>query len=117
MQLHTLPWLLTNSHHECDTVVRIHGNWCGPNWTNGKAISARDYLLAGGDFKGRAVDRLDRACRQHDQACSGPNGCSARADRRLAVEAGIVSIISMDPLVRAKAKLIASGILAASLTR
>jgi hypothetical protein len=100
-----------------DTIVRVHGRWCGPNWTDGQEISARDYLLAGGDFKGRAIDRLDRACRSHDKACSGTSGCSASADRRLALEAGIVAVISRDPLVRAKAKLIASGILGASLTR
>ena len=48
-------------------MVAIHGRWCGPNWTDGRAISARDYKLQGGDFKGSCVDSLDCACREHDR--------------------------------------------------
>lgn len=64
-------------------MVRIWGNWCGPNWTDGKPISAQEYVRNGGDFTGPAVDRLDRACRDHDRDCSSPLGCSRAADARL----------------------------------
>ena len=64
-------------------MVKYHGNWCGPNWTDGKRISARDYLLSGGDFFGSCIDELDCACRIHDQECSGPNGCTYKSDTNL----------------------------------
>lgn len=68
-------------------MVQIHGNWCGPDWTDGRQISARDYFLAGGDFRGPCIDKLDCACRQHDKDCSGPNGCSRKGDRKLVAAA------------------------------
>ena len=96
-------------------LVAIHGRWCGPNWTDGRAISARDYKLRGGDFKGPCVDALDCACRQHDRACAGPNGCTAKADRRLAAKAQWIALTN--PRLRTVAQAVASGIALASLTR
>ena len=96
-------------------MVAIHGRWCGPNWTDGRNISARNYLLQGGDFKGACSDSLDCACREHDRACSGPSGCSAAADRTLAAKAQWIALTN--PRLRNVAQLIASGILAASITR
>lgn len=98
-------------------MVRLYGRWCGPNWTDGRNISARDYLLAGGDFKSPCEDRLDCACRDHDRACAGPSGCSAKADRILAAKATWIGLTTTDPLQKTAAQLIASGILAASFTR
>ena len=98
-------------------MVRLYGRWCGPNWTDGRNISARDYLLAGGDFKSSCKDRLDCACREHDRACSGAGGCSASADRRLARKAAWIALTTTDPLEKQAAKLISSGIFVASLTR
>jgi len=98
-------------------MVKIHGNWCGPNWTAGRNVSARDYRLAGGTFKSKCIDRLDCACRAHDKACSGKSGCSASADRKLASSASLISLTSINSQIRAKARLIAGGMLAASLTR
>ena len=92
-------------------LVAIHG----PNWTDGRNISARDYLLAGGDFKSPCVDALDCACREHDRACSGPNGCSAKADRRLAAKAQWIALTKLQ--LRGIAQIVASGIALASLTR
>lgn len=97
--------------------MKIHGNWCGPNWTAGRKISARDYRLAGGTFKSKCIDRLDCACRTHDKACSGKSGCSASADLKLARSANIISLTSINSEIRAKARLIAGGMLAASLSR
>jgi len=96
-------------------LVAIHGRWCGPNWTDGRNISARDYKLQGGDFRSRCVDALDCACREHDQACSGKSGCSARADRVLAAKAQWIALTN--PKLRSVAQLISSGIAVASLTR
>ena len=96
-------------------MVAIHGRWCGPNWTDGQNISARDYLLQGGDFKGSCTDSLDCACREHDRACAGASGCSSAADRRLAAKAQWIALTN--PRLRSVAQLIASGILAASITR
>lgn len=96
-------------------MVRLHGRWCGPNWTDGQNISARDYLLAGGDFKGRCVDDLDCACREHDKACSGPEGCTAKADRKLAAKAQWIALTQ--PRLRSIAQTVASGIALASITR
>ena len=96
-------------------LVAIHGRWCGPNWTDGRNISARDYLLAGGDFKSSCVDALDCACREHDRACSGKSGCSSSADRRLAAKAQWIALTN--PKLRNVAQLVASGIALASLTR
>ena len=96
-------------------LVAIHGRWCGPNWTDGRNISARDYLLAGGDFKSPCIDDLDCACREHDRACSGPNGCTAKADRRLAAKAQWIALTN--PRLRNVAQLVASTIALASITR
>ena len=96
-------------------LVAIHGRWCGPNWTDGRNISARDYFLAGGDFKSPCVDALDCACREHDRACSGPNGCTAKADRILAAKAQWIALTK--PRLRNVAQVVASGIALASLTR
>jgi len=95
--------------------VAIHGRWCGPNWTDARAISARDYKLQGGDFRSRCIDDLDCACREHDKACSGTSGCSARADRILAAKAQWIALTQ--PRLRSVAQVVASGIALASITR
>ncbi len=98
-------------------MVRIHGRWCGANWTDGRNIDALAYKQAGGDFKGRCVDKLDCACRDHDQDCANIRGCSAKADRKLVRTALLVSLTTRNQALAAKAKLIAAGIGAASLIR
>ena len=95
--------------------MAIHGRWCGPNWTDGQNISARDYKLQGGDFKGRCVDDLDCACRTHDRECAGPRGCTRAADRKLAAKAQWIAITQ--PRLRSIAQTVASGIALASITR
>jgi len=95
------------------TIVQIHGNYCGPNWTHGRAIPASRYF----EFdEVTPIDRLDRACQAHDKDCS-MDGCSSAGDRRLVKTALLVSLTTRDPVLAAKAKLIAAGITAASLTR
>lgn len=98
-------------------MVRLYGRWCGPNWTDGRNISARDYLLQGGDFKSPCADRLDCACREHDKSCARPSGCSSAGDRTLARKAAWIALTTTNPLEKQAAKLISSGIFVASLTR
>ena len=99
------------------SIVQIHGNWCGPNWTGGKNIDALTFKEQGGDFKGPCIDKLDCACRAHDKDCADPRGCSSAGDRKLVRTALLVSLRTRNAALSAKAKLIASGIAAASLTR
>jgi len=65
-------------------LVKIHGNYCGPDWTAGKRIDARSYVLGGGDFSVRPIDWLDRLCMAHDRGCGSSDlGCSRRDDQKL----------------------------------
>ena len=91
-------------------MVKIHGNWCGPNWTAGRKISARDYKLAGGTFKSKCIDKLDCACRTHDHECSGKSGCTRSADEKLMESADKILANPLNfftnPVMYAKAQVI-----------
>ncbi len=65
-------------------MVKIHGNYCGPNWTSGVKMSAEDYLATGRRWI-KPIDWLDALCMSHDRSCgeAGDKGCSAAADQRL----------------------------------
>ena len=99
------------------TLVQIHGNWCGPNWTAGRRIDALAYKQQGGQFTEPCIDKLDCACRDHDKDCANTKGCSSRGDRKLIRTALLVSLTTRDAALSAKAKLVSAGIAAASLTR
>jgi len=97
--------------------VKIHGNWCGPDWTDGKAQSAETYRLAGGDFTGPCIDAVDCACKNHDRDCSHRDGCSRRADWALIMamnryRANPINRIR-HPIISARARAIRAGILIA----
>lgn len=62
-------------------LVRIWGNWCGPNWTGGNAVPAKDYDWVN-DPNPATVDELDLACRIHDRTY-GTGGDLHAADRLL----------------------------------
>jgi len=64
-------------------MVKIHGRWCGPNWTDGKNESAASYKAKGGRFKGRVKSPVDRACRTHDKGCATSQGCCRSDDLKL----------------------------------
>ena len=64
-------------------LVKIHGNWCGPNWTGGRKLSAEEYANRGYSWDAPCTDALDCACRAHDRACSDPKGCSKASDTKL----------------------------------
>ena len=99
-------------------MVRIHGSWCGPNWTQGKSQPAN---ASGVDFSAPCKDALDCACRSHDRDCSNSLGCSAKADRKLVAAALRYANNPINrifrPLITKKAEAVAVGISAASLTR
>ena len=99
-------------------LVRIHGRWCGPNWTDGKAQPAN---AAGVNFKGKCDDPLDCACRAHDQDCSHPDGCSRKGDAQLILvalkEAANPINRIFKPVYTRKAEAVAAGISAALITR
>lgn len=102
-------------------MVKIHGNWCGPNWTAGRRISAGEYAAGGGQFDEPCIDKLDCACRNHDRDCANPLGCSRKGDEKLIRTALQVSLDPRNRLLRPDlantAGLIAAGISAARLGR
>ena len=102
-------------------MVRIYGNWCGPNWTAGRNIDALTYKEQGGQFDEPCIDKLDCACRKHDRSCAHPLGCSRKGDAELVKTALAVSVNPrnrlFNPVLANTAALIAAGITAASATR
>jgi len=94
-----------------NTLVRIHGNYCGPNWTGGKSLASNDPQV---DWTVKPIDQLDNACRIHDISCS-QGGCTAADDRRLARKATMIGIFN--PRLAPIARAIAVGMWTTSLTR
>lgn len=100
-------------------MVRIHGQWCGPNWTQGKNQPAN---APGVDFNAPCDDALDCACRSHDKDCaSDQRGCSKKGDQKLIDVALKEALNPINRIFRPgyadKAALVASGIQLAQITR
>jgi len=100
-------------------IVRIHGQWCGPNWTQGKVQPAN---APGVDFTAPCDDKLDCACRAHDQDCASSRvGCSKKGDTALIAVAISEALNPMNRLFKPayadKAAAVAAGIQLATLTR
>jgi len=93
-------------------MVKIHGNYCGPNWTAGKNLPANDPKI---NWKVKPIDKLDKACRDHDKDCSHPLGCSKAADMRLVRKAQWIALTNRR--LRSVAQSIALAISMASITR
>jgi len=83
--------------------MKIHGNYCGPNWTHGLNVPAKDYFLYS---EVAPIDALDKACQDHDKECSH-GGCSSRGDTALRNAALAVAVSSSDVQIRATATSIA----------
>ena len=84
-------------------MVKIHGNYCGPNWTAGQPkpasmIDSLPYVAP--------RDALDAACLQHDRDCS-KGGCSAKGDTQLRNKA--LRIALTNPTLRPVALLVAAS--------
>ena len=76
--------------------MKIHGQWCGPNWTGGRKLSAEEYAKRGFSWDAPCSDALDCACRAHDKACSHPKGCSKKADTALITAARRLELSSLE---------------------
>lgn len=92
-------------------MVRIHGNYCGPNWTAGQRRPAKDidklpYVAP--------TDALDAGCLEHDRTCS-KGGCTKEGDLKLRNTALLVAFTQ--PRLREVALLVAAGMTAAARTR
>jgi hypothetical protein len=62
-------------------MVKVWGRWCGPSWTSGRPIPAKDYDWVN-DPSPKVQDSLDMACRIHDRTY-GTNGDRSQADKLL----------------------------------
>jgi len=89
-----------SSLHEGDDLVKIHGNWCGPNWTGGRKLSAEEYKARGLSWDAPCTDALDCACRNHDRACSHPKGCSRKSDTQLIKAAKKLQLSELQRIVQ-----------------
>ena len=104
----TRPWSNQNcSLNEAIPLVKIHGNYCGPNWTAGQRkpaslIDALPYVAP--------TDALDAACLEHDRSCK--NGCSSKGDLKLRNAALMVAV--QNPKLRPVALAIAASMQVAS---
>jgi len=85
--------------------LKIHGNYCGANWTHGMNVPASDYFLYP---EVTPIDRLDKACQDHDKDCSH-GGCSGKGDTALRNAALMVAVTTSDVRLRATATSIAIG--------
>jgi len=94
-------------------MVKIHGRYCGPNWTHGRNIPAEDYDLYD---EVTPIDALDKACQAHDKDCS-KGGCSRKGDTRLRNAALLVAATTFNPQLRVTALSIAAGMEVARRTR
>lgn len=96
-----------NYYREMVLLAKIHGNWCGPNWTGGQNVAAEDYK---GSWTFPAETKLDAFCRAHDLDCS-KGGCSKKGDTALikGAESRILPFIDQVKLDIEHAALILSG--------
>ena len=83
--------------------MKIHGNYCGANWTHGINVPAKDYFLYP---EVTPIDKLDAACQDRDKDCS-QGGCSRRGDTALRNASLAVAVTSFDAQLRAIATSIA----------
>ena len=105
------PLLILNcSVHEVGS-LKIHGNYCGSNWTAGKSQPSNAPNV---DWSVLPIDALDAACRIHDISCS-KSGCTATSDRKLSAQAYFISLIN--PKLAPIAQLVSAGMLASSFRR
>jgi len=99
-------------------MVRIHGNWCGPNWTAGKVMPAEDLQTK--DRKHPCVDKLDCACRKHDISIKD-RGTSFKSDQALqdAAQKILNNPINLvkSPLMYGKARVIRDAMSVVKYTR
>jgi len=69
---------------------KIHGHYCGSNWTRGKNHPESKMFQL--DFV-KPIDDLDRACMLHDEDIA-VNGTSRSSDLLLAKRASMIAILN-----------------------
>lgn len=69
-------------------LVKIHGDYCGPDWTAGKAQPAKAMFEKFPRLEDWPMGKtpLDNACRRHDWNCARHGGCT-KADDQLLIDA------------------------------
>ena len=89
------------------SIVKIHGRYCGPNWTAGRNVAAADYLKANPDFSSwpQGIDPLDNACKRHDYNCAIHDGCT-KADDTLLIKAASRRRLSQAQIARRQLSLL-----------
>ena len=89
-------------------IVKIHGNWCGPDWTAGQKKPAKDLIPT--DRSVPCTDKLDCACKVHDIDVYERGGRTEGSDVRLANVAFRIAYDFRQPRsLRRKALLVAYG--------
>lgn len=56
-------------------LIKIYGNWCGPDWTGGRK---EQWTPHPDGYYSLGIDKLDKACRRHDVCyyrCRKDNSC------------------------------------------
>jgi len=87
-------------------MARVHGNWCGPNWTAGQVKPASAITRA--DMKVKCLDKLDCGCKQHDITI-GTKGHSFKADEKLRKVADREALKVWRPVYALKAAIVAQA--------
>ena len=87
-------------------MARIHGNWCGPNWTAGQVKPASAITRA--DLKVKCLDKLDCGCKQHDITI-GTKGHSFATDEKLRRIAEREALRVWRPTYAIKARIVAEA--------
>ena len=87
-------------------MARIHGNWCGPNWTARQVKPASEITRA--DMKVKCLDKLDCGCKQHDISI-GTKGHSFATDEKLRRIAERESLRVWRPVYAMKARIVAEA--------
>lgn len=52
-------------------LIRMYGNWCGPDWTGGNKKTWSEMTLHDRGNAKKPIDPLDDACRSHDICYAG----------------------------------------------
>jgi len=99
-----LSQLWYNLSYSVLEMVKIYGNWCGPNWTGGRRLSARQYDERGLDWNSIAISPLDSGCRLHD--FEGRSGTMPRAADTRLIHTARSRVLSVRKQLRLEATLL-----------
>src|SRR5690606_28708327 len=68
------------SHVDPTGLFKVHGMWCGPNWTGGRTEPYKEGKPA--NYYSRATDYTDAACQRHDKCfatCRALHKCDKKS--------------------------------------